>query len=73
MPTKSATPTVETNSDFILIKIPRNLFSAGSPARQISDLESGLKESLDEARSGKVHGPFKSSGEFLRALKKPSR
>ena len=73
MPTKSATPTVETNSDFILIKIPRDLFVGQAPEQQFSDLESGLRESFNEARNGKLQGPFKTSKAFLGALKKPAR
>lgn len=68
---KVNTPLVETTKDFILIKIPRNLVGWTSLNRKITLLERGLQESMAEALSGKLAGPFRSGKPFLRALKNP--
>lgn len=70
---KIAYPSVETTKDFILIKIPRNLTTEPLSSGKISKLEYGLHESLREASIGKLIGPFKSGGAFLRALKKSTK
>jgi len=66
-------PTVETTKNFILIKIPRRLFSRQVSQEKLSVLEHGLQESMREANAGKLYGPFRSSRALLRALKKPIR
>lgn len=68
---KIIAPSVEATKDFILIKIPRNLVSGQVSSKKISSLEQGLQESMTEALSDKLIGPFRSGKEFLRALKKP--
>lgn len=67
----TTTPTVETTKDFILIKIPRRMFTGGASHEKFSSLERGLRESLKEAGAEKLIGPFRSARSFLRALKKP--
>ena len=73
MPVKSAAPIVETNKDFIFIKIPRSLFWGQKPEDQISELEQGLQESFREAETGELHGPFNTPTTVLRSLKKHRR
>ena len=36
-------------------------------------IDRGLKESLEEARQGKLIGPFRTAKAAIRALKKPAR
>lgn len=64
-------PTVETTKNFILIKIPRDMFSGQVSREKISALERGLRESIAQAHVGKLIGPFRSAKALLRALKKP--
>lgn len=66
-------PTIETTEDFILIKIPRKMFSGGVSRGKLPRLERGLAQSLREAAQGKLYGPFSDAKNFLQALKKPSR
>ena len=66
-------PTVETTREYVLIKIPRRLFSGHLSQEKLSALEQGLRESMQEAGAGKLYGPFRSRRAFLRALKKPMR
>ena len=47
------------------------MFAGGISREKISSLERGLRESIEEANVGKLHGPFRSAKSFLRALKKP--
>lgn len=68
-----ATPHIEATKDFILIKIPRRMFSGDVGRRKLSSLERGLAKSLQEAEQDKLHGPFSNAKDFLRALKKPVR
>lgn len=70
---RTSTPTIETTKDFILIKIPRKMFSGEVTHGKLSGLELGLTKSLQEARQGKLYGPFTNAKDFLRALKKPAR
>lgn len=70
---RTSTPTVETTKDFILIKIPRRMFSGDVARKKLSHLERGLAESLKEAEQDKLYGPFANAKDFLRALKKPAR
>lgn len=69
----TVTPTIETTKDFILIKIPRRMFGVQPARDKLSILESGLRESIQEARADQLVGPFRSTKSFLRALKKPVR
>jgi len=65
-------PTIETTKDFILIKIPRRIFSGKKSAQEkISLLEQGLQESFKEVEARKFYGPFRGARTFLRALRKP--
>ena len=66
----TASPTVETTKDFILIKIPRRLFMGESSRPKLSLIEKGLQDSLRDAREGKIFGPYRNAASFLRALKK---
>ena len=67
------TPTVEATREYILIKIPRRLFSREVSPGKLSALERGLQESMREANAGKLYGPFSNPRAFLHALKKPMR
>lgn len=69
----TTTPSIETTRDFILIKIPRRMFSEDIRREKLSSLESGLAQSLREAKQGTLYGPFSNAKDFLRALKKPRR
>lgn len=66
---KIVAPLVETTKDFILIKIPRNLMVGQFSAKRVSALERGIQESMTEAFSEKIIGPFQNGKNFLRALK----
>lgn len=66
---KVTSPLVKTTKDFILIKIPRNLMTGQFSAKKISMLERGIQESVAEALSGKIIGPFQDGKNFLHALK----
>ena len=70
---RTSTPSIETTKDFILIKIPRKMFSRDVGRGEFSSLERGLAQSLQEAEQGKLYGPFSNTKGFLRALKKPGR
>ena len=70
---RSSTPTIETTKDFILIKIPRRMFSGDLGRGKLSSLERGLAQSLREAEQGNLYGPFSNAKDFLRVLKKPER
>lgn len=69
----TAIPTVETTKDFILIKIPRQMFGVPPVPDELLSLERGLRESMQEARAGQLIGPFRTGKSLLRALKKPIR
>lgn len=64
-----SSPTIETTKDFILIKIPRTMFSGKVTHGKFSRLEDGLAKSLQEANQGKLYGPFSNAKDFLRVLK----
>ena len=70
---RTSTPSIETTKDFILIKIPRKMFSGDVGYGKLSSLERGLAQSLREKEQGKLYGPFSNTKNFLRALKKPGR
>ena len=69
---RSATPTIQTTKDFILIKIPRTMFQ-GSVGHGKSSLERALAKSVQQAQRGEVQGPFSTTKDFLSALKKSAR
>ncbi|OHA09258.1 MAG: hypothetical protein A3B37_03540 [Candidatus Sungbacteria bacterium RIFCSPLOWO2_01_FULL_59_16] len=63
-------PSVEATPDYILIKIPRGMFSGRLPRTRITRLERGLRESIAQAEAGKLYGPFRNARTLLRALEK---
>lgn len=65
-------PSVEATPDYILIKIPRSMFSGRLPRVKLARLERGLRESIAEAEAGKLYGPFRNTRTLLRALEKPA-
>lgn len=68
---RDTTPTIETTRDFILIKIPRDVFLGEISREKLSLLEHGLQESMREAKAGRLYGPFRNAKTLLHALKKP--